>query len=91
ISPSVQAQLDSALPPTWSGDNPVDIGGDADAARYAAALKVLLADFGNDAILVMNVQTAIASSSDIAKSVVRVIAADREKRSVSKPVLAAWV
>ncbi|WP_024574561.1 MULTISPECIES: bifunctional acetate--CoA ligase family protein/GNAT family N-acetyltransferase [unclassified Afipia] len=91
ISPSVQAQLDSALPPTWSGDNPVDIGGDADAARYAAALKVLLADFGNDAILVMNVQTAIASSSDIAKSVVRVVAADREKRSVSKPVLAAWV
>lgn len=80
ISSSVRAQLDSALPPTWSGDNPVDIGGDADAARYAAALKGLLTDFGNDAILVMNVQTAIASSSDIAKSVVRVIAADREKR-----------
>lgn len=91
ISTSVRAQLDSVLPPTWSGDNPVDIGGDADAARYAAALEVLLADSGNDAILVMNVQTAIASSSDTAKSVVHVVAADRERRSVSKPVLAVWV
>lgn len=91
ITPSVRAQLDSVLPPTWSGDNPVDIAGDADAARYAAALEVLLADSGNDAILVMNVQTAIASSSDIAKSVVRVVGAGREGRSESKPVLAVWV
>ncbi len=91
ITPSVRAQLDSVLPPTWSGDNPVDIAGDADAARYAAALEVLLADSGNDAILVMNVQTAIASSSDIAKSVVRVVGAGREGRSESKPVLAVWI
>ena len=43
----------------------MDIVGDADAARYAAALEVLLADPGNDAILVMNVQTAIAPADEM--------------------------
>ena len=32
-------RLDRALPPTWSRANPVDIVGDADAARYGAALE----------------------------------------------------
>ncbi len=54
------SKLDAVLPPTWSESNPVDIVGDADPARYAAALEALLADPGNDAMLVMNVQTAIA-------------------------------
>lgn len=91
ITPPVREKLDSVLPPTWSGDNPVDIVGDADAARYAAALEVLLADPGNDAILMMNVQTAIASASDIATTVACVVSADRNRRSTPKPVLAVWV
>src|SRR6476619_5555360 len=62
IAPGIREKLDDVLPPTWSGANPVDIVGDADASRYAAALDVLLADPGNDAILVLNVQTAIASA-----------------------------
>src|SRR5206468_4955398 len=36
------AALDRILPPTWSRGNPVDIIGDADGARYAAALECLL-------------------------------------------------
>ena len=44
ISPAIREKLDAVLPPTWSGSNPVDIVGDADPARYAAALEVLLAD-----------------------------------------------
>ena len=66
ITLTVRKQLDAVLPATWSGSNPVDIVGDADAGRYAAALEVLLADPDNDAVLVMNVQTAIARASDIA-------------------------
>ncbi len=66
LSPAAKQQLDAVLPPTWSGSNPVDIIGDADAARYAAALEVLLTDPDNDAVLVMNVQTAVASADDIA-------------------------
>ena len=80
------------LPPTWSGSNPVDIVGDADPARYAAALEVLLADPSNDAVLVMNVQTAIASADDIAATVTAVVGKYREKhRRSAKPVLAVWV
>ena len=91
LSPLMRQQLDALLPLTWSGANPVDIVGDADAARYVAALEVLLADPYNDAIVVMNVQTAIAAASDIASAVARTVVANRERRSVSKPVLAVWV
>src|SRR4051794_24319122 len=70
IAAAVRDQLGALLPRTWSRANPVDIVGDADPARYAAALEVLLADPGNDAILVMNVQTAIAPAEEIAAAVV---------------------
>ena len=92
ISPAAREKLDAVLPPTWSGSNPVDIVGDADPARYAAALEVLLADAGNDAILVMNVQTAIASADDIAATVTGVVGKYRQQhRGFAKPVLAVWV
>jgi acetyltransferase len=92
ITPAVRQKLDAVLPPTWSGSNPVDIVGDADSARYAAALEVLLADAGNDAILVMNVQTAIASAEDIAATVTGLVGKYREHhRGSAKPVLAVWV
>ena len=85
-------KLDAVLPPTWSGSNPVDIVGDADPARYAAALEVLLADASNDAILVMNVQTAIAPAGDIAATVTGLVSKFRqEHRGSAKPVLAVWV
>ncbi|MGY4480976.1 acyl-CoA synthetase (NDP forming) [Bradyrhizobium sp. LM3.2] len=92
ISADARKKLDDALPPTWSGANPVDIVGDADASRYAAALEVLLADSGNDAVLVLNVQTAIASAADIATMVTERVKAYRQKhRSWAKPVLASWI
>ena len=92
ISPAAREKLDAVLPPTWSGSNPVDIVGDADPARYAAALEVLLADASNDAILVMNVQTAIASADDIAATVTDVVGKYRQRhRGFAKPVLAVWV
>jgi len=42
ISPDTMARLDAAMPPIWSRANPVDIGGDSDSARYAAAFEALL-------------------------------------------------
>jgi acetyltransferase len=92
ITPEIRKRLDAVLPPTWSGSNPIDIIGDADPARYAAALEVLLADPGNDAILVINVQTAIASADDIAATVTAVVGKYRQQqRQSAKPVLAVWV
>jgi acetyltransferase len=92
IGPATRERLNAVLPPNWSGSNPVDIVGDADAARYAAALELLLADASNDAILVMNVQTAIASADDIAATVTGLIGKYHQQHQRSaKPVLAVWV
>ena len=92
LSPATRKQLDAAMPPTWSKANPVDIVGDADSARYTAALESLLADPGNDAVLVMNVQTAIARADEIARAVTDVVRKHRVgHRMLPKPVLAVWV
>ncbi|MGP8123972.1 MAG: acetate--CoA ligase family protein, partial [Xanthobacteraceae bacterium] len=92
VGPALEERLGAMLPPRWSHANPIDISGDADAPRYGAALEALLADPGNDAVLVMNVQTAVASSNEIAETVARVVQEDRKKRSLTpKPVIAAWI
>ena len=91
ISPAAMINLDKALPPIWSRANPVDIAGDADGARYATALEQLLADGANDAVLIMNVPTALASALDAAKSVIAVTERHRQQPGPAKPVLAVWV
>lgn len=91
ISPSTMQKLDAALPPIWSRANPADIAGDADAARYATALDLLLADEANDAVLVMNVPTALASPIDAARQVIAVTQKHRGERNPPKPVFAVWV
>jgi len=91
ISPAAMKKLDAALPPIWSRANPVDIAGDAAAQRYAAALGHLLADDGNDAVLVMNVPTALASAADAARAVVATTAQHRGTVGWAKPVFAVWV
>ena len=91
ISPETMKKLDAALPPIWSRANPVDIAGDADEARYAVALELLLDDDANDAVLVMNVPTALASAADAAKSVIAVTGRHRQKRVPAKPVFAMWI
>jgi acetyltransferase len=91
LSPATTQALNAALPPIWSGANPVDIAGDADPTRYAKALEILLDDRDNDAILVMNVPTALASAAEAAKSVVAVTRQHCNTLVPAKPVLAVWV
>jgi len=91
ISAETRTQLDAVLPDTWSRSNPVDIVGDADADRYRAALEVLIADRANDAVLVVNVQTALASGLDTASAVAELVQARRSRVFNPKPVLAAWI
>jgi acetyltransferase len=91
ISAPTMRKLDAALPPIWSHANPVDIAGDADAARYEAALAPLIEDAQNDAILVMNVPTALASSEAAARSVATAAQAHRNRVIRPKPLFAVWV
>jgi len=82
--------LDAALPPTWSHGNPIDIIGDAGPDRYSAAVKAAMQDGNTDAVLVMNVPTALASSAEAAKATVDAVKAERQL-GVTKPVLATWL
>lgn len=91
ISPDTMQALDAVLPSTWSRSNPVNIGGDADDKRYAAALEPLLCDKANDAVLVLNAPTALSSSLDEAKAVIATAAAYRRKAPRAKPVGAVWI
>lgn len=85
ISEETLRRLDAAMPPYWSRGNPVDIAGDAPGERYAEALKALLDDPGVDAVLAMHVPTAIASSEEAAREVVRVA------KGASRNVLTSWL
>jgi acetyltransferase len=91
ISPETVKRLDAVMPPIWSRGNPVDIAGDADPARYANALEALLCDRDNDAVLVMNVPTALASADEAAMSVIAVTKQHCSAVFPAKPVLAVWV
>jgi acetyltransferase len=91
ISDDTKQALDAFLPKTWSRGNPIDIIGDADAARYGEALEVLLARDEADAILVMNCPTALASSTEVAQQVTAVVDRHKAGKRFPKPVIAAWL
>jgi acetyltransferase len=91
LSTETRAALDKVLPPTWSKGNPVDIVGDADPVRYAAALEILLEDKDCDALLVLNCPTALSSSTEVAQRVIETIHKHRTKYPVVKPVLTNWL
>ena len=85
LSAATIASLNAALPAQWSHGNPVDLVGDADAARYAAATRAVLEDPAVDALLAMYCPVAVTSPEDAARALVTAAAAS------DKPVLAAWL
>ena len=91
LSDATRMALDRMLPPTWSHGNPVDIIGDADPARYAGALDVLLDDDTADAILVMNCPTALASSTAVAEEVLASLERQDGRRPPCKPLITNWL
>lgn len=86
LSTETMEKLDTALPPTWSRANPVDIIGDADAARYESALDAVLSDAHVNTVLVMNCPTALASSTEAAAATIKAVG-----KSSSKVVLTSWL
>jgi acetyltransferase len=85
LSAETMARLDAVLPAAWSHGNPVDIVGDADEARYAAALETLLKEPSADGVLVLNCPTALAAGAKSAAAIAeRAVAAEM-------PVLTSWV
>ncbi|MBY0361479.1 MAG: bifunctional acetate--CoA ligase family protein/GNAT family N-acetyltransferase [Phreatobacter sp.] len=91
LAEATKAKLDAAMPPSWSGGNPIDIIGDADAARYAAAMEAVFEDRDIDAVLVMNCPTALLPSLDAAKAVATVVSDRKSRGGRMKPVFTVWL
>jgi len=91
LGPETKVKLDAAMPPTWSGGNPIDIIGDADSARYATAMEAALDDRDIDAVLVMNCPTALLPSRDAAEAVANVVTSRKTRGGRMKPVFTVWL
>lgn len=85
LSVATLESLQSALPSNWSHGNPMDLIGDADAARYRAGVSACLADENVDGALVILTPQAMTEPSAIADAVVEAA------RGHSKSVLACWM
>ena len=84
------AQLRGIASSVWPGANPVDINGGVGNAEYAAGFSALAHDPGNDAILVLNVPTALVPTEVRAQA----LADARQALPPAlgrKPVLAVWL
>ncbi|MDX1375641.1 MAG: bifunctional acetate--CoA ligase family protein/GNAT family N-acetyltransferase [Burkholderiales bacterium] len=85
LSPASIEALKRALPANWSHGNPIDLIGDADAARYDAALGACLADPGIDGVLAILTPQALTPALEVARAVVA-----RAAKS-HKPLLTCWM
>ncbi len=86
LSADTIAKLNSVLPPTWSHANPIDIIGDADAARYRNAVEIAMQDDGVDALLVSYCPTSIVSAEEAAQGLIEAIG-----KKAGKNVFATWM
>jgi acetyltransferase len=91
FSSATLSRLDAVLPAGWSKANPVDIIGDADAERYVKSLEILLSDANSDAIVVLNVPTALASANTAACALAETVRSRDAGSEARKPVFAGWI
>jgi acetyltransferase len=66
----VRERLRAVLPPTASVGNPIDLVGDADAARFSNALHVLGGSTSADAALILLTAQAATDSPRVARSII---------------------
>src|SRR4051794_8447174 len=85
LSSETMGELNKILPGAWSHNNPVDILGDAEPARYAQSLEIAAKDPNIDGMLVIMTPQGMTNPTLIAESL-RPYAA-----SLGKPVLASWM
>jgi len=86
LPPATLSALDAVLPAHWSHSNPLDILGDADPARYAAALEIATKNPDSDGLLVILTPQAMTDPTLIAEQLKQAV-----KASKDKPVLTSWM
>ncbi len=85
LSPETLARLDGVLPPHWSHGDPVDVLGDADAARFSQAVQWVAEDDGVDGVLVVLTPQSMTDPVAVAAAVAVV------GRVPGKPLLCSWM
>ena len=85
LSEKTVNRLSEVLPTHWSHSDPVDILGDADSTRYAAATEIVLEDSNVDGLLVLLTPQAMTDPTACAEGVVSAT------KKAHKPVLACWM
>jgi acetyltransferase len=85
LSDETLGALDEVLPESWSHHNPVDVLGDADADRFATALRLAKNDANVDGVLAILTPQAMTNPTAIAREVVKIV------QENGKPLLASWM
>ncbi len=85
LAPASLKALDSVLPEYWSHGNPVDVLGDAPAARYEAATQIVLKDENVDGILIILTPQAMTNATATAEGIARLAPGS------SRPILTTWM
>jgi acetyltransferase len=85
LSPETINELDALLPEAWSHGNPIDVLGDAGAARYVEALRVAARDPGSDGLLAILTPQAMSDPTPTAQALAPLA------RIEGKPLLASWM
>jgi acetyltransferase len=85
LAPQTIETLNGLLPATWSRRNPVDVIGDASAARLAGAVEAALADPNTDGVLLLFCPTIVLGAEEAANALLPAIGKS------SKPVVSAWL
>jgi acetyl coenzyme A synthetase (ADP forming)-like protein len=84
LNPSTTCSLRGKLPAAASVGNPIDVLGDADPERYAAALEAAQSDPEVDAIIVILTPQAMTKPAETARAITACISGE-------KPVLASFM
>jgi len=85
LSVATVEALRRVLPSNWSQGNPIDLIGDADSARYRAAVSACLDDPGVDGVLAILTPQAMTEAEETARVVAQV------GQGASKPLVACWM
>ena len=85
LSEDTVRQLNDLLPGYWNHNNPIDILADADPARYARAVEIVLKDDNIDGLLITLTPQVMTDPTHTAVEITRV----NDFRG--KPVLASWM
>ena len=85
LEDKTKEKLDAILPPHWSRANPVDIGGDANPARYAETLAVCRDDPNVDGVLVILTPMVTSDPTQAARRLIEIAPQS------DKPLVVCWM